>query len=75
MLSAADVIARRGQKLSERLPRTCSEIRAPVRGHHEVLPLPERKGDDSLRAAWRDVHTTHRRLVREHRLAARRASA
>ena len=48
--AAAGVIARRGQKLSERLPRAGTDVRVPVRGRHEVLRLPVRKDRDRDKA-------------------------
>jgi IS605 OrfB family transposase len=41
--AAAGVIARRGQKLTERLPRAGTVLRVPVRGGHHALELPARK--------------------------------
>ena len=70
--AAAGVIARRGQKLTERLPRTDAVIRVPVRGGHHALELPARKDGDSRVAAWRSVHAAYRGVVREHWLATRR---
>ena len=55
--AAAGVIARRGQKLSERLPRAGTGVRVPVPGCHEVLRLPVRKDRGSRQAARRQ----HRR--------------
>ena len=73
--AAAGVIARRGQKLSERLPRAGTDVRVPVRGRHEVLRLPVRKDRRSRQGAWGEVHAAYRSLVREQWLAAGRASA
>ncbi|QQX86703.1 IS200/IS605 family accessory protein TnpB-related protein [Cupriavidus necator] len=73
--AAAGVIARRGQKLSEHLPRNGTDVRVPVRGRHEVLRLPVRKDRGSRQGAWREVHTAYRSLVRELRFAAGRAPA
>jgi hypothetical protein len=70
--AAAGVIARRGQKLTERLPRIDAVIRVPVRGGHHALELPARKDGDSRVAAWRSVHAAYRGVVREHWLATRR---
>ena len=55
--AAAGVIARRGQKLSERLPRAGTDVRVPVRGRHEVLRLHVRKDRRSRQGAWGEVHT------------------
>jgi len=73
--AAAGVIARRGQKWSERLPRAGTDVRVPVRGRHAVLRLPVRKDRGLLQGVWREVHTAYRSLVRERWLAAGRASA
>ncbi len=73
--AAAGVIARRGQKLSERLPRAGTDVRVPVRGRHAVLRLPVRKDRRSLQGVWGEVHTAYRSLVLERWLAAGRASA
>ncbi|MFJ1257156.1 hypothetical protein [Cupriavidus sp. CuC1] len=72
--AAAGVIARRGRKLSERLPRAGTEVRVPVRGRHEVLRLPARKDRGPLHGAWREAHTAYRSRVRERWLAARRVT-
>ncbi|MFP3555513.1 transposase [Paraburkholderia sp. SIMBA_049] len=69
--AAAGVIARRGQKLPERLPRTGTGVRVPVRGGHHALELPARKSGDSRVAAWRSVHAAYRGVVRERWLATR----
>ncbi|MGB8416417.1 transposase [Paraburkholderia sp.] len=71
---AAGVIARRGQKLIERLPRAGTAVRVPVRGAHHALELPARKSRDSRVAAWRGVHAAYRGVVREHWLATRSGS-
>ena len=73
--AAAGVIARCGQKLSERLPRAGTDVHVPVRRRLEVLRLPVRKDRRSRQGAWGEVHTAYRSLVREKRLAAGRASA
>ncbi len=70
--AAAGVIARRGQKLTERLPRAGKAVRVPVRGGHHALELPARKSGDSRVAAWLSVHAAYRGAVREHWLATRR---
>lgn len=70
--AAAGVIARRGQKLTERLPRAGTVIRVPVQGGHHVLELPARIAGDSRVAAWRAAHAAYRGLVRERWLATRR---
>ncbi|SFU25895.1 hypothetical protein SAMN05192563_104330 [Paraburkholderia aspalathi] len=62
--AAAGVIARRGQKSTERLPRAGTAVRVPVRGGHHALELPARKGRDSRVAAWRGVHAAYRGVVR-----------
>ncbi|WP_242540284.1 transposase [Trinickia mobilis] len=72
--SAAGVIARRGQKLTERLPRAGTVLRVPVRGGHHALELPARKSRDSRVAAWRSVHAAYRGVVRERWLATRGGS-
>ncbi|WP_100216069.1 IS200/IS605 family element transposase accessory protein TnpB [Paraburkholderia hospita] len=72
--AAAGVIARRGQKLTERLPRAGTAIRVPVRGGHHALALPARKSGDSRVAAWRSVHAAYRGVVRERWLAVRGGS-
>jgi hypothetical protein len=72
--AAAGAIARRGQKLTERPPRTGTVIRGPVRGGHHALTLPARKSGDSRLAVWREVHAAYRGLVRERWLATRRGS-
>ena len=72
--AAAGAIARRGRKLTERLPRAGTDVRVPVRGGHHALELPARKGRDSRVAAWRSVHAAYRGVVREHWLATRRGS-
>ncbi|NIE63125.1 transposase [Burkholderia sp. Ax-1719] len=69
--AAAGVIARRGQKLTERAPRVGTVIRVPVRGGHHALELPARKGQESREAVWRKVHTAYRGVVRERWLATR----
>jgi hypothetical protein len=72
--AAAGVIARRGQKLSERLPRPNSAVRVPVRGGRHALKLPARKRGESHVTAWRGVHAACRGVVREHWLATRSGS-
>ena len=72
--AAAGVIARRGQKLTERLPRAGTDVRVPVRGGHHVLELPARIAGDSRVAAWRAVHAAYRGVVRERWLATWRGS-
>ena len=72
--AAAGVIARRGQKLTERLPRTGTAARVPVQGGHHALELPARKSGDSRVAAWRDVHAAYRGVMRERWLATRDGS-
>ena len=72
--AAAGVIARRGQKLTERLPRTGTVDRVPVRGGHHALELPARKSGDSRVAAWRSVHAAYRGVMRERWLATRDGS-
>ncbi|CAG9222041.1 hypothetical protein BCAR13_440120 [Paraburkholderia caribensis] len=72
--AAAGVIARRGQKLTERLPRAGTAVSVPVRGGHHALELPARKSGDSRVAAWRSVHAAYRDMVRERWLATRRGS-
>jgi IS605 OrfB family transposase len=72
--AAAGVIARRGQKLTERLPRTGTIVCVPVRGGHHALELPARKSGDSRVAAWRGVHAAYRGVMRERWLATRRGS-
>ncbi|ASL47827.1 hypothetical protein bAD24_III10550 [Burkholderia sp. AD24] len=72
--AAAGVIARRGQKLTERLPRAGTVIRVPVRGGHHALALPARKSGESRVAAWRGVHAAYRGMVRERWLATRGGS-
>jgi IS605 OrfB family transposase len=69
--AAAGVIARRGQKLGERLPGAGTEIRVPFKGGHHVLELPARKARDSRATAWAGVHTAYRGRVRELLKAAR----
>jgi IS605 OrfB family transposase len=69
--AAAGVIARRGQKLTERAPRAGTVIRVPVRGGHHALELPARKGRDSREAVWRNVHAAYRGVVRERWLTTR----
>ncbi|AMV48420.1 transposase [Paraburkholderia caribensis] len=69
--AAAGVIARRGQKLTERLPRAGTDVRVPVRSGHHVLALPARMAGDSRGAAWRGVHAAYRGVVREQWLATR----
>ena len=71
--AAAGVIARRGQKLTERLLRTGTVVRVPVRGGHHALELPARKSGDSRATVWRSVHAAYRGVVRERWLATRRA--
>ena len=46
------VIARRGRKFLQRLPLAGTDVRVPVRGHHEVLRLPVRKDRRSRQGAW-----------------------
>ena len=70
--AAAGVIARRGQKLTERLPRAGTAVSVPVRGGHHALELPARKSGDSRVAAWRSVHAAYRGVMRERWLATRR---
>lgn len=72
--AAAGVIARRGQKLTERLPRADTAIRVPVRGGHSALELPARKSRDSRVTTWRSVHAAYRGVVREQWLATRSGS-
>lgn len=43
--AAAGVIARRGQKLTERLPRAGTVTRVPAQGGHHALELPARKAE------------------------------
>ncbi|MGB8423432.1 transposase [Paraburkholderia sp.] len=69
--AAAGVIARREQKLTERLPRPNTAVRVPVRGGHHALELPARKSRESRVAAWRGVHAAYRGVMRERWLAAR----
>jgi hypothetical protein len=69
--AAVGAIARRGQKLTERLPRAGTAVRVPVRGVHHALELPARKGRDSRVVAWRSVHAAYRGVVRERWLATR----
>jgi hypothetical protein len=69
--AAAGVIARRGQKLTERLPFVSTAIRVPMRGGHHALELPARKSGDSRVTAWRSVHAAYRGVVRERWLATR----
>ena len=45
--AAAGVIARRGQKLTERPPRAGTVVRVPAQGGHHALELPARKSGDS----------------------------
>ncbi|MGF6757356.1 IS200/IS605 family accessory protein TnpB-related protein [Paraburkholderia sp. GAS42] len=70
--AAAGVIARRGQKLTECLPRPNTVARVPVQGDHHALKLPVRIAGDSRMTAWRGVHAAYRGLVRERWLATRR---
>jgi IS605 OrfB family transposase len=63
--AAAGVIARRGQKLSERLPRAGTEIRVPFKGSHYVLELPARKARDPRKAPWAETHKAYRGWGRE----------
>ena len=72
--AAAGVIARRGQKLTERLPRVGTVIQVPVRGGHDALELPARKSRDTRATAWRGVHAAYRGVVRERWLATRSGS-
>ncbi|BCG02617.1 hypothetical protein PPGU19_071850 (plasmid) [Paraburkholderia sp. PGU19] len=77
--AAAGVIARRGQKLTERLSRTGTAVRVAVRGGHHAVELPARKSGDSCVTAWRSVHAAYRGVVRERwrhpaRLTARECS-
>ncbi|MFM0347827.1 hypothetical protein [Paraburkholderia sp. RL17-347-BIC-D] len=69
--AAAGAIARRGQKLTERLPRAGTVPRVPVRGGHHALELPARKSRGSRVAAWRSVHAAYRGVVRGQWLATR----
>lgn len=69
--AAAGVIARRGQKLTERLPRADTVIRVPVQGGHHALELPARIAGDSRVVAWRSAHAAYRGVVREQWLATR----
>ncbi len=71
--AAAGVIARLGQKLTERLPHVGTDVRVPVRGGHHVLGLPARMAGDSRVAVWRGVHAAYRGVMREQWLAARSA--
>jgi IS605 OrfB family transposase len=71
---AAGVLARRAQKLTERLPRAGTVVRVPVRGGHHALELPARKSRDSRMAAWSVVHAAYRGVMREHWLATRSGS-
>jgi IS605 OrfB family transposase len=68
--AAAGVIARRGQKLTERLPRAGTAVRVPVQGGDHALELPARKSRESGVTAWRGVHAAYRGVVRERWLAA-----
>jgi hypothetical protein len=54
--AAAGVIARRGQKLTECLPRAGTTIRVSIRDGHHALDLPKRKIRDSRVTAWCGVH-------------------
>jgi hypothetical protein len=69
--AAAGVIARRRQKLTERLRGAGTVIRVPVRGGHHALELPARIAGDSRVAAWHRAHAAYRGVVRGQRLAAR----
>ncbi|MGF6757402.1 hypothetical protein P3T16_004819 [Paraburkholderia sp. GAS42] len=72
--AAAGVVAHRGQKLTERLPRPDTAVRVPVRGGHHALELLARKSRESRATACRSAHTAHRRMVRERWLATRDGS-
>jgi IS605 OrfB family transposase len=72
--AAAAVIARRGQKLSERPLRVGMVVRVPVQSGHHALELPARKRGDSRDAVWRNVHAAYRGVVRERWLVTRRGS-
>ena len=72
--AAAGVIARRGHKLTECLPRPNTVVRVPVRGGHHALELPARKSRESRVTAWRSVHAAYRGVVRERWLATRSGS-
>ncbi|SFU26317.1 hypothetical protein SAMN05192563_10527 [Paraburkholderia aspalathi] len=63
--------ARRGQKLTERLPGAGTAVRVPVRGGHHALELPARIAGDSRVTAWRSVHAAYRGVVRGQWLATR----
>jgi IS605 OrfB family transposase len=69
--AAAGVVARRGQKLTERLPLDYTVIRVPVRGGHCALELPARIAGDSRMTAWCSVQAAYRGVVREQWLATR----
>ena len=70
--AAADVVAHKAQKLTERrLPRPNTAVRVPVRGGHHALEPPARKSRESRVTVWRSVHAARRGMVREHWLAAR----
>ncbi|EIN02207.1 MerR family transcriptional regulator [Paraburkholderia hospita] len=60
------VIARRRQKLTERLPRAGTATRVPVRCGHHALELPARKSRDSSVAAWRSVQRCGARALARH---------
>jgi hypothetical protein len=72
--AGAAVIARCVQKLTERLPRTGTYVRVPVRCDHHALELTGRKSRESRVVAWRNVHPAYRGVVREHWLATRSGS-
>jgi len=69
--AAAGVIARRGQKLSERIPRA-GAVSVPAQGRHYLFPLPARTGARQGKSPWADVSTALRTFLREQWLAARR---
>lgn len=73
--AAAGAIARRGQKLTERLPRAGTAVRVPVQGGHHVLELPARTARDSRAAVWRKICAVYRGVVRGRWLGARRGSS
>jgi hypothetical protein len=58
--AAAGVTARRGPKLTERLPRAGPIVRIPVRGAHPAVELPARKRRKFRVVACHGVHAAYR---------------
>jgi hypothetical protein len=66
---AAGVVARRGSKLTERLPRADTAVRLSERGGHPALERPSKKSRKLRVTARHSVHAAYGRMVGEHEAA------